>query len=308
MRAAAALWLLAGAVALPGATNFYVTVAGLGGEPEYESRFKTLAQETDKILRASPGAQVETLSGAEATKARLTEMLQKIAREAKPDDNLVVMLIGHGTYDGVDYKLNLPGPDISAVELDALLDRVPAKQLIVNMTSASGASIAVLRRENRAVLTATKAGTERNATVFARYWLDALRDPAADVDKNETISALEAFRYANRKTQDFYTTQKRIATEHALLEDTGKGEGVRDPSPANGEGLIAGRFPLLRIGAAQLASRTPEKQRLIARKEELEAEIDRLKYQKAALPPDQYRQRLGALVLELAQTQAEIDK
>ena len=49
------------------------------------------------------------------------------------------------------------------------------------------------------VITATKTGTEKNATVFARYWVEALRDPAADTDKNETISALEAFRYAERK-------------------------------------------------------------------------------------------------------------
>ena len=41
---------------------------------------------------------------------------------------------------------------------------------------------------------------EKNATVFGRYWVEALRDPAADVDKNETISALEAFQYAEKKT------------------------------------------------------------------------------------------------------------
>ena len=29
---------------------------------------------------------------------------------AKPtDDAVVLMLIGHGTYDGVDYKFNIPG-------------------------------------------------------------------------------------------------------------------------------------------------------------------------------------------------------
>jgi hypothetical protein len=33
------------------ATNFIVTVAGLGGEPDYEARFALLATDTDKILR-----------------------------------------------------------------------------------------------------------------------------------------------------------------------------------------------------------------------------------------------------------------
>ena len=45
-----------------------------------------------------------------------------------------------------------------------------------------------------AVIAATKSGTEKNATVFARYWVEALQDPTADVDKSESISAMEAFR------------------------------------------------------------------------------------------------------------------
>ena len=45
------------------------------------------------------------------------------------------ILIGHGSYDTVEYKFNLPGPDISGGELAALCDRVAAKrQLIVNTT------------------------------------------------------------------------------------------------------------------------------------------------------------------------------
>ena len=35
---------------------------------------------------------------------------QELASTAKPDDALVLMLIGHGTYDGVEYKFNIPGP------------------------------------------------------------------------------------------------------------------------------------------------------------------------------------------------------
>ena len=39
-----------------------------------------------------------------------------------------------------------------------------------------------------------------------------------------------------------------------------------------------------------------------------EQQIDQLKYQKAALAPDAYKQQLAALLLELAKTQAELDK
>ena len=307
LRAASALLPTLG---LLQATTFYVTVAGLGSEPEYEQRFSSQAQEIDKLIRAG-GADIKvtTLFGPQATKAQLQGALGQIARDAKPADAFVLMLIGHGTFDGFDYKINLPGPDLSGVEIAALLDRIPAtRQLVVNMTSASGGSRAALEKPNRVVITATKSGSEKNATVFARYWVEALRDPAADTDKNESVSALEAFTYAEQKTAQFYDTQKRLATEHPTLEDTGKGEGARKPSPENGEGLLASRFTLLHIGSTQIAANTPEKKALLAKREELEQAIDKLKYEKAAMPADQYKQQLQALLLELAKTQAELDK
>ena len=79
-----------------------------------------------------------------------------------------------------------------------------------------------MQRHDRVVIAATKTGTEKNATVFARYWVEALQDPGADTDKNQIITGLEAFQYATRKTAAFYETEKRLATEHAVFEEGGK--------------------------------------------------------------------------------------
>jgi len=298
-----------GGAALHAAT-FYVTVAGLGGEPDYEQRFTSQAQEIDKLLHASNGdAKVTTLYGPQATKAAVQNALAQVAREAKPNDAFVLMLIGHGSFDGYDYKLNLPGPDLSGIDLGAMLDRIGStRQLVVNMTSASGGSRASLEKANRVVITATKSGNEKNATVFARFWVEALRDPSADVDKNESVSALEAFTYATSKTAQFYETQKRLATEHPILEDTGQGDGEHKPSPENGEGLKAAQFALLRIGAAQTAASTPEKKALLEKRDALEEQIDKLKYEKAAMAADDYKKQLQDLLIQLAKTQAELDK
>jgi hypothetical protein len=292
------------------AATYYVTVAGLGGEADYEQRFEGLATDLDKLLKDSGGdLHVYTLSGKDATRARVSEIFATVARTAKPEDDLVVILIGHGSFDGADYKLNLPGPDISATELAGLCDKIPAKrQLIVDTTSASGGAVAALKKPGRAIVTATKSGTEKNATVFARYWIEAMRDPAADVDKNEAISALEAFQYAERKTAEFYESQKRLATEHPQFEDTGKGEPVRTPSTETNEGLLLSTFTLVRIGQAQRAAADPAKRDLLVKKEALEQKIDKLKYEKAAMPEDQYKKQLSTLLLELAKTQAELDK
>jgi hypothetical protein len=289
--------LLAACLAAWPATRF-LTVAGLGGEPDYEQRFAGWAQEIDRTLKASGGEmRVETLSGPAATRARVQSSLEELARSSGREDALVVILIGHGTYDGVEYKFNLPGPDLSATELAGWLDRVPAvRQLVVNTTSASGGALDALRRPNRVVITATRGGHEKNATVFGRYWVEALRDSSADTDKSESISALEAFRFAERKTADFYASQQRIATEHPVLED-GAAEEVR-----------ASSFALLRFGAAQAAAQNPAKRKLLDRKEELERQIDRLKFRKAAMPTEEYRKQLSALLLDLARTQEELER
>jgi hypothetical protein len=298
--------------ALPAqATVYYVAVGGLGGEPDYEQRFTALIKDVEKLLQESSGnAKVYTLSGSEATRVRITEIISQVAREAKPEDDFLLLLIGHGSFDGLEYKFNLVGPDLSGAELAGLCDRIPAKrQLVVNTTSASGGSLAALQKIGRGVVASTKGGTEKNATVFARYWVEALRDAGADVDKNEAISALEAFQYATRRTVGFYESQKRLATEHAVFDDTGKStEGVRAASTAAGQGLLLSSFTLLRIGAAQRAAADPAKRALLDKKEELERKVDTLKYQKAAMPDDQYRRELTAALVELARVQQELDK
>ncbi|HLH02156.1 MAG TPA: hypothetical protein VKX25_05260 [Bryobacteraceae bacterium] len=301
--------ILAIAGSLHGAT-YFVTVAGLGGTPDYESVFEKWAGDLQKELEknGATGDQNVLLRGNGATRSALEQTLTRLAAQIKPEDEFALFLIGHGTFDGTDYKFNLPGPDISAAELVRSLDRINAKrQLVVNMTSASGASVPVLARKGRIVIAATKSGTERNATVFPRYWIDGMRDPAADLDKNGVVSTLELYRYATQKTAAYFEQEKLLATEHAIFIDSGT-TPVRDPRPENGQGLLAARFAILEPPGESVRNVSPEKQRLVARKEDLEAQIDKLKYAKAAMAPEEYKQQLTTLLLELARTQAEIDK
>jgi hypothetical protein len=301
-----ACWLLVGMRAWAG--TYYVTVAGLGGEPDYEQRFTANAMDLDKTLKSGVGAHVVTLTGKDSTKAKLSDAIAQVAREAKPEDDFVLTLIGHGSFDGTEYKFNLVGPDVTAGELAAMCDKVPSRrQLIVDTTSASGGAMAALERPGRAVIVATKSGTEKNATVFARYWVEALQDPTADTDKSDSISAMEAFAYADRKTAEFYTSQKRLATEHAEFEDTGKGDAVRVGGSGR-EGALMSTFTVVRIGAAQAAMNDPAKRDLMAKKEELEQKVDALKYQKAAMEPGEYKKELTAALVELAKVQEELDK
>jgi hypothetical protein len=296
------------------ADTYFLTVAGLGGEPDYEERFTQQANDLDRVFKSGGAtAHVFTLYGKDATRAHLTASLQTIASQAKPEDDFVLTLIGHGTDDGAQYKFNLVGPDISAVTLAQLCSRIASKrQLIVNTTSSSGGSVAVLAKKGRAVIAATKSGTEKNATVFARYWVEALQDSRADVNKSDSISALEAFQYATAKTAAFYDSQKRLATEHAVFVDTGAGKAaVRVASTDTGAGRMLSSLTLVRLGGGAergVVAGDPTKRGLLAKKEQLEQRIDTLKYQRAAMSPQDYKRQLTESLVALAKVQEELDK
>ena len=305
-----ALLALVGAGGTADADSWYVSVAGLGGEPDYEQRFTTEAADLDRIFKSmGDTAHVITLSGREATRAQLTQALQDVARQASPRDAFVLVLIGHGSFDGVEYRFNLRGPDISAAALAALCNAIPAqRQLIVNTTSSSGGSIAALARAGRAVIAATKSGTEKNATVFARYFVEALQDPASDTDKNQAITALEALRYAQAKTAAFYESEKRLATEHAVFQEGARGPPVRPEARDAGESApLLGSLTLMRLGSPVVAA-DPARRALLKRKQDLEQQIDTLKYQQAAMSPDDYRRQLTDALLQLAKVQGELEQ
>ena len=147
-------------------------LSGLGGEPGYEQKFQTQAKAVASAASRSGAAlkDIVTLSGEQARRTALDPELKKFASSVKNDDQVVVVLIGHGSFDGEEYRFNLPGPDITGREILAFLDSMPASQmLVVNASSSSGAVIEQWRKPNRVVIAATKSGGERNATRFAEY-------------------------------------------------------------------------------------------------------------------------------------------
>jgi hypothetical protein len=290
--AAALLLMWAPIVSEARAATHVVVVGGLGGEPAYEERFAAQARDFAELARPPAGdaGTVRALSGKEATREALRTALGTLARNAAGGDALVLAFIGHGSVDGGEFKLNLPGPDATCAELRQWLDAVPARrQLVLLASSASGACVTPLARAGRVVVSATRSGTERNAPVFARYFVEALRDPGADVDHDDRVTAAEAFRYASEKVQRFYADEKRLATEHPLLE----GDDAR-------------AFVLARRGAA--AQRTAAGDAtLLARKSELEEAVRDVKARKATLSREAYLDELERVLLDLARTEEALE-
>lgn len=291
------VWLLAVGCLLSAfaahAETYALIISGLGGEPQYEQRFRDQANQMGQAAEKLTGskARVTVLSGQAADRDAVRRQLKALATATKREDQVMIMLIGHGSYDGEDYRFNLPGPDITASELGTLFDQLPARdQLIVNSTSASGATIERWSNENRVVIAATKSGGERTATRFGQYWVEAVSGAAADTNRDDVVTAAEAYDFANRKVAESYKADVALATEHSRLE-----------------GKSASRFQVARFGNAMFATSNAALSALYTQRVGIERDLEAVKERKTTLQPDAYYDELEGVLVQLATLQKEID-
>ncbi len=59
---------------------------------------------------------------------------------------------------------------------------------------------------------------------------------------------------------------------------------------------------------SSIVSKDPKKLELLKKKEDIDGQLDELRYQKAAMDPREYRTQLQTLMVQMAETQAELDK
>jgi hypothetical protein len=273
--------------------SYTLIIAGLGGEPQYEQRFTEQAESIAQSARAlaQTDQQVLKLVGADATLTRIRDALTLLTKSVQATDVVTLVLIGHGSFDGEEYRFNIPGPDITGSELRKLLSALPAReQLIVNTTSASGATVEQWVQPGRVVITATKSGGERTATRFAQYWAEALKGATADANRDEIVTASEAFDYASRQVAAAFKADVSMATEHARIEG----------------GALAANLAVARRGSAVL-SNDPEVRALLARRVDLEQQLQGVKDQRNTLPQAQYYDELERVLVQFARLQQQID-
>lgn len=293
MRNVPITFLISLAPALASAAPFTFIVAGLGGEPQYEQRFREQAAAIAEAAEKAAGApgHVVVLTGEQARRESVRREFEAFAGKVKASDSATVVLIGHGTYDGDDYRFNVPGADITGAELGDLFDKLAAKQqLIVNATSASGATIDLWKRPDRVVITATKSGGERTATRFAQFWAQAVTSDGADVNKDEIVTAAEAFDYANRQVAASFKSAVSLATEHARI--------AADENTT---------FTVARLGGSGVTGSSPEVAALLTQRGQIERDLNGVKERKAALSQDEYYDQLEGVLVKLALLQKQID-
>ena len=278
-------------------TPHVLIVSGIGGEPRYTQEFTTQARAMVGALEKFriPADRITWLAEQEqapaagkATKERVEQELGRIAGQAAATDPVLIVYIGHGSDQG-EPRLNLPGPDLTALDLSRLLGGLGERPVaLVVAASASGGFVDKLGGPNRLVITATKSGMERNESRFGHWLAQAFSGGAADTDKDGGLSLLEAYAYTTTEVRREYESTNRLLTEHARVSDS----------------TLARRFVFSTTAVA--VSDDPAVRALQERKQKLETQIEQLRGRKSQMDSTAYERELETLLLELARVNQEL--
>jgi hypothetical protein len=274
-------------------------VTGLSGEPRFATQFHTAASEVFDAAKSRWGVADSSLVflaedpardpgriGGKATRDEVGAALERLARRSAPGDLVLVLLLGHGSGQGADSRLSLPGPDPSAADFAAWLTPLAGRMVaVVNAATGSGDFVAALASPERLVITATKSAFERNESAFGEIFARGLTGEA-DADKDGRVTMLEAFQYARREVAKRYESRGLLQTEHAQISDSALAKTVALETAA--------------------PSSDPRVATLIAERRALEARVDALRRRKASMDSTAYERELEGLLLEIARKSAAI--
>jgi len=244
-------------------------------------------------------------TGEPATAENIKKVFAELKRGGTKDDFVLVVLLGHGTYDGDVAKFNLVGPDLTAKDWTDQITGMPGRVAIVNTTEASFPFLAALAAKGRIVITATDSAAQKYATVFPEYFVKAMSEASTDLDKNGRTSLFEVFTTASAAVKQYYEQKGQLTTERALLDDNGDGVG-KEATAEGPDGGLARIAYLDAENAAELAN--PELAALVRRRRALETEAEELKLKKGDMPEAEWNAQFEKLMVELAQVSAEIRK
>jgi hypothetical protein len=311
------------AEALVAQETHLLIVAGIGGDEEYRQRFHGWAITLMDAARerfALPAENItylgerleldpERMAG-RSTRENVASAVEEIAARVGPDDQVWIVLIGHGSFSQGESRFNLPGRDLSAAEYGFMLDRFSTQRVaFINTASASGGFIEELSAPGRTILTATRSGRERNETRFGGYFVQAFAQEGSDLDKDGRVSLLEGYEYARLQVARAYDEENLLLTEHAQLDDNGDGQGSGAIEEGSADGSIArGLFMASRNSEDSNPSviADPLLRALYAERGIIRERVDSLRSRRSSMETEAYEDALEEILLELALKNREI--
>jgi hypothetical protein len=300
------------AVPVAAEQRYAIILSGASGGPKYaeqmaEWRNGLRTALVDRYGFAADNVRVfvdETdKTGEQGSAQNVRNSIAAIRKQLTQQDLLLIVLFGHGTYDGESAKFNLVGPDLTAAEWKTMLSALPGRVVLVNTTASSFPFLEELSGPNRIVITATDSAAQKYATVFPDYFVKSMQAASSDLDKNGRTSIFEVFAATSVAVKQHFEQRGQLTTERAVFDDNGDGVGRESEAPGP-DGALARTLYL--DAELPAAANNPELSALIRRRQALEADAEALKAKKGTMPQPQWEAEYEKLMLELARVSREI--
>ena len=237
------------------ARDYALIIGGVGGEKSFYDEFWNATSRMHNLLMEEYGYAPEHITflfeddgemsgqvNGKSTKAGIEAAFADLQSRVQSGDRFLLFMVGHATKTARGLKFNSPGRDVSDIECAALIEQIPAEQMILILGFPYSARVvSQVSREGRTIITACSPREGYMRSGFGNIFIDAFSDHTADADDNEAISLLEAFLYTQKRVKTWYESDGSVQSEHPHLDDNGDGIASRQELPNASDGTLARR-------------------------------------------------------------------
>ena len=237
------------------ARDYALIIGGVGGEKSFYDEFWNATSRMHSLLMEEYGYAPEHITflfeddgemsgqvNGKSTKAGIEAAFADLQSRVQSGDRFLLFMVGHATKTARGLKFNSPGRDVSDIEFAALIEQIPAEQMILVFGFPYSARVvSQVSREGRTIITACSPREGYMRSGFGNLFIDAFSDRLADADDNEAISLLEAFLYTQKRVKTWYESDGSVQSEHPHLDDNGDGIASRKELPNASDGTLSQR-------------------------------------------------------------------
>ncbi len=219
--------------------RWVVIFVGLAGDAAYEKKYGDVAAAWEQWFQTELSVPAEQIIRPKLplTAETMQRSLAELATKLQPADSFWLLTLGHGDHDGQHARFHVAGRDPTEADWPRWLTDIKCREQVLWLThSSAGWLVKPLSKSGRVIIAATEAADEVNETEFPYALSKVLQGPAKDCDANADgkVSLAELFPKVVAATNERFTADKRVPTEHAQLDDDGDGRGSEELTGKDG--------------------------------------------------------------------------
>jgi len=183
-------------------------IVGASGNAMYERHYRDRATRFATVLKTAglEADRIHTLSDSSQTATGVIQSMQKIVPTLKPEEQFILIFIGHGATDENSVTLMLAGPDLQMKDVANELSKLRSRsQIVLNFSASAGDASALLAAPGRISIAGAIAG-QVNDNDFAEFVLQEL-------EAKPSLNLLDAYNRATARFARWLVRQKQAPAE-----------------------------------------------------------------------------------------------